>query len=211
MKYAIVDIETTGGSASYHRITEICVLLHDGKEVVKKFHTLINPECPIPLNISLLTGITNDMVEDAPRFFEVAKEIYEITDGAVFVAHSVNFDFSFIKKEFEALGGTFVRKKLCTVRLSRKLIPGFRSYSLGTLCEQLGIVIENRHRAHGDAEATAILFGMLLERDTDGEFIKHSLNRNSKEATLPPNISKNTFDNLPEKQAFIISTMHMAK
>ncbi len=199
MMYAIVDIETTGGSATYHKITEICILVHNGKEIVKKFHTLINPGCPIPLTISLLTGITDEMVADAPFFYQVAKEIYEMTDNAIFVAHSVNFDFSFLKKEFEELGGEFVRKKLCTVRLSRKLIPGFRSYSLGKLCEHLNIVIENRHRAHGDAEATAKLFTLLLERDKDQEFIKHSLTKNSKETTLPPNISKQTYEALPEK------------
>jgi DNA polymerase-3 subunit epsilon len=197
--YAIVDIETTGGSSAYHKITEICILLHDGNEVVKKFHTLINPECHIPLNITLLTGITNEMVEDAPMFHEVAKEIYEITDNAIFVAHNVNFDFSFIKKEFEELGGEFIRKKLCTVRLSRKLIPGFRSYSLGNLCESLNIVIENRHRAYGDAEATAKLFSLLLALDKNKEFITHSLKKNSKETTLPPNISRQIYEALPQK------------
>ncbi len=199
MLYAIVDIETTGGSAAYHKITEICVLLHDGKEVIKKFYSLINPECHIPLNITLLTGITDEMVAAAPMFHEVAKEIYEITDNAIFVAHNVNFDFSFLKKEFEELGGEFVRKKLCTVRLSRKLIPGFRSYSLGKLCESLNIIVENRHRAHGDAEATAKLFTMLLEIDKNQEFVKYSLKKNSKETTLPPNISKETYETLPEK------------
>jgi len=122
--YAIVDIETTGGSAAYHKITEICILLHDGNEVIRKFHTLINPEQNIPFNITMLTGITNEMVADAPKFYEVAREIYEITDQAIFVAHNVNFDFSFLKKEFEELGGEFKRQKLCTVRLSRKLLPG---------------------------------------------------------------------------------------
>jgi DNA polymerase III subunit epsilon len=197
--YAIVDIETTGGSATYHKITEICVLLHDGKEVVQRFHSLINPEQPIPYNITMLTGITNEMVADAPRFFEVAKEIYQITDKAIFVAHNVNFDFSFLKKEFEELGGEFKRQKLCTVRLSRKLLPGLRSYSLGNLCESIGIAIEDRHRAHGDAEATAQLFSMLLDLDKDQAFIKHSLKKNSKETTLPPNISKELYDALPEK------------
>ena len=197
--YAIVDIETTGGNATYHKITEICVLLHDGVQVVKKFHSLINPEQNIPYNITMLTGITNEMVEDAPKFYEVAREIYEITDQAVFVAHNVNFDFSFLKKEFEDLGGEFKRQKLCTVRLSRKLLPGLRSYSLGNLCESIGIMIEGRHRAYGDAEATAQLFTMLLDLDTDQAFIKHSLKKNSKETTLPPNIAKERYDGLPEK------------
>lgn len=199
MNYAIVDIETTGGSAAYHKITEICVLLHDGEKVIKEFHSLINPERIISPSITMLTGITNEMVEDAPKFYEVAKEIFQITEGAVFVAHNVNFDFSFLKKEFEDLGGDFKRKKLCTVRLSRKLLPGLRSYSLGNLCESVGIVITDRHRAHGDAKATTELFTMLLDIDTDHTFINHSLKKNSKETSLPPNILKETYDALPEK------------
>lgn len=197
--YAIVDIETTGGSAQWHKITEICILLHDGEKVVDRFATLINPDRFIPPNITLLTGITNDMVKDAPRFYEVAKRIFEMTENAVFVAHNVNFDYNFIKKEFEDLGGTFNRKKLCTVRLSRKLIPGHRSYSLGNLCAALGIKIEGRHRASGDAEATAILFEKLVRLDQDNVHIAHSLNQRSREGTLPPNISKEKLDALPEK------------
>jgi DNA polymerase-3 subunit epsilon len=209
--YAIVDIETTGGSAAYHKITEICIVLHDGEKVVKEFHSLINPERNIPLSIAMLTGITNEMVEDAPRFCEVAKEIYTITENAVFVAHNVNFDFSFLKKEFEELGGEFNRKKLCTVRLSRKLLPGLRSYSLGNLCESVGIMISDRHRAHGDARATAELFSMLLDIDTDHTFIKHSLKKNSKETTLPPNIAKEAYDVLPEKTGVYFFHDHHGK
>ncbi len=197
--YAIVDIETTGGSATYHKITEICVLLHDGEKVIKEFHSLINPERIIPPSITMLTGITNEMVEDAPKFYEVAKEIFQLTENAIFIAHNVNFDFSFLKKEFEELGGDFKRKKLCTVRLSRKLLPGLRSYSLGNLCESVGIVIQDRHRANGDAKATAELFSMLLDIDPEHTFIKHSLKKNSKETTLPPNIAKESYDALPEK------------
>jgi DNA polymerase-3 subunit epsilon len=196
--YAIVDIETTGGSAAYHRMTEIAVVIHDGKEVVERFETLLNPERYIPPGITALTGITNEMVEGAPRFCEVAKRIYELTENKIFVAHNVNFDFSFLKSEFNSLGGQFQRKKLCTVRLSRKIIPGMHSYSLGNLCNQLGIDIYNRHRAGGDADATAKLLSLLLEKDESG-FIQHSLTRNSREALMPPNLPKSEYDDLPDK------------
>lgn len=161
--FAIVDIETTGGHAAGERITEICILVHDGLTVVDKFSTLINPERRITPFITNLTGITNSMVEDAPKFYEVAKEILEYTRDKIFVAHNVNFDYNFIKAEFASLGYTFKREKLCTVRLSRQLLPKRVSYSLGNLCESLGIDNEARHRAEGDAVATAKLFDVLLQ------------------------------------------------
>lgn len=195
--YAIVDIETTGGSATYSKVTEIAVVVFDGEKVIDRFETLINPERRIPPKISFLTGITNEMVEDAPKFHEVAKRIYEITDNRIFVAHNVNFDYSFIKNEFASLGGEFSRKKLCTVRLSRKIIPGLPSYSLGNLCSSLGICVENRHRAGGDADGTVKLFDILLKRDTD-KFILHSLKRNSRETLLPPNLPREQFEELPD-------------
>ncbi|MGB5262475.1 MAG: 3'-5' exonuclease, partial [Lutimonas sp.] len=136
--YAIVDIETTGYGS---KITEISVFLHDGKKVVDEFTTLVNPEANIPPFITNLTGISNAMVYNAPKFYEIAKKVEEITKDAIFVAHSVNFDYNIIQKEFKDLGFEFKRKKLCTVRLSRKLIPGLKSYSLGTLCSSQGIPI----------------------------------------------------------------------
>ncbi len=160
--YAIIDIETTGGSPRYERITEIALLIHDGEKVVNEFTTLINPERFIPAHITALTGITNEMVADAPRFFEIAEKLVKLTENKVFVAHNVSFDYGFIKAEFRSLGYTFTRDRLCTVRLSRKLIPGLRSYSLGNLCSELSIKIQNRHRALGDAMATARLFDLLL-------------------------------------------------
>lgn len=160
--FAIVDIETTGGSPENAKITEICILVHDGLTVVDRFSTLINPECYIPGFITNLTGITNDMVADAPRFYEVAKDILHYTRDKIFVAHNVNFDYHFVRAEFASLGYTFKRETLCTVRLSRKLLPKRASYSLGPLCEYLGIDNNARHRAEGDALATAQLFDILL-------------------------------------------------
>ena len=194
--YAIVDIETTGGSAAYHKITEIAILIHDGKRVVDEYQTLINPERGIPIGITSLTGISNEMVVDAPRFFEVAKEIYQMLEGNIFVAHNVNFDYSFIKKEFQDLGGNLNLKKLCTVRLSRKILPGHKSYSLGRLCDELGIANHARHRAMGDAKATAELMTLLVESDTEDQ-IERFLKRNSREADLPPYLPKEVFENLP--------------
>lgn len=195
--YAIVDIETTGGSAAYHKITEIAILIHDGQRVVDEYQTLINPDRGIPIGITSLTGISNEMVADAPRFYEVAKEIFQMLESNIFVAHNVNFDYSFIKKEFQDLGGNLNLKKLCTVRLSRKIIPGFKSYSLGRLCSELGIENQARHRAMGDARATAELLSLLIEQD-DKDQISKFLKRNSREADLPPHLPKTVFENLPD-------------
>lgn len=163
--FAIIDIETCGGKFDFRRgrITEIAILIHDGLTVVDKFATLINPECyisPVFVNIS---GITNEMVKDAPKFYEVAKKIHQLTENKIFVAHNVGFDYGFIKEEFASLGFSYKRDTLCTVRLSRKLIPGRKSYSLGNICEHLGIGNEARHRAEGDAVATAQLFDVLMQ------------------------------------------------
>ena len=165
--YAIVDIETTGSVATQDRITEIAIFKHDGKKIIDQYSTFVNPERSIPPFISKLTGITNEMVKDAPKFFEVAKEIFEMLENNIFVAHNVNFDYSFLKNEFQGLGGNFNLNKLCTVRLSRKILPGHQSYSLGKLCDALGIGINGRHRAMGDARATAELMTILIEGDND--------------------------------------------
>jgi len=128
--YSIIDIETTGGSPRNDKITEIAIFIHDGVKIIDQFVTLINPERSIPYFITSLTGISNEMVEDAPKFYEVAKQIVELTEGKTFVAHNANFDYHFIRQEFKNLGYTFKRNVLCTVKLSRRLIPGLRSYSL---------------------------------------------------------------------------------
>lgn len=196
--YSIVDIETTGGSAAKSRITEIAIYVHDGKKVISHFHSLINPNCRIPRHITRLTGIDHKMLAGAPEFYEIVDKIEEFTQNHIFVAHNVNFDYSFLREEYKRCGLKFQRKKLCTVRLSRKIFPNRVSYSLGRLCAQLQIPIKNRHRAAGDAEATAILFGKLLENDKEN-FIENSLNQRSLEALLPPNLPKEQFLSLPEK------------
>lgn len=145
------------------RIIEIAILVHDGLTVIDKFTSLINPECYISPLYTRISGITNEMVEDAPKFHEIAKDILRLTEDRIFVAHNVNFDYGFIQEEFASLGYKYRRDTLCTVRLSRKLIPGKVSYSLGNLCASLDIEIENRHRAEGDAVATVKLFDLLLQ------------------------------------------------
>ncbi len=196
--YAIVDIETTGGYAENHRVTEIAIYHYDGLRITNKFHSLINPGRSIPHFITGLTGITSEMVRNAPTFEELAAEIHEWLKDRVFVAHNAHFDFSFLKKEFEEVGIAWNTKKLCTVRLSRKIIPGLQSYSLGRLAESLGIKIPDRHRAGGDAHATAKIFDMLVKRDLSGVIVK-ALKRNSGETILPPNLPKEDFDKLPAK------------
>ena len=160
--YSIVDIETTGLSPKREKITEIAIYVHDGEKVVDEFSTLLNPEVEIPYRITQLTGISNKMVEESPKFYEVAKRIVEMTEGTTIVGHNVNFDYNFIRKEFREFGYDYQRKKICTARLSRKLLPGRRSYSLGKLCQELGIENTHRHRAFGDASATVRLFEILL-------------------------------------------------
>lgn len=195
--YAIVDIETTGGYAENHRMTEIAIIHHDGMQVTNRFQTLINPGRRVPLFITGLTGITNDMVSEAPHFEDVAVEIYEHLKERVFVAHNAHFDYSFLKKELEEAGINWSTKKLCTVKLSRKILPGLDSYSLGRLAESLGITIEDRHRAGGDANATAQIFDMLLKRDDSG-VISKALKRGTGEAILPPNLPKEDYEQLPQ-------------
>lgn len=167
--FAIVDIETCGAKFEYRRghVIEICILIHDGLSVVEKFSTLINPECYIHPTFTRISGITNEMVEGAPTFAQVAKKIWDMTENRIFVAHNVGFDYGFIKEEFNSFGAKFKRDTLCTVRLSRKLLPGKKSYSLGNLCEALGIENEARHRAEGDAVATAKLFDVLMQIKSD--------------------------------------------
>lgn len=163
--FAIIDIETTGNRYKFGKITEIAIYQHNGTEITNSFNTLINPEMDIPFFITELTGINNNMVKNAPKFYEVAKKIIEMTAGRIFIAHNVSFDYNFIKEEYKRLEYDFNQKTLCTVKLSRKLLPGHSSYSLGKLCSDLGIQIKGRHRAAGDAMATVELFEILLKKN----------------------------------------------
>jgi DNA polymerase-3 subunit epsilon len=167
--YAIIDIETTGQAASTGKITEIAIFVHDGFQIIDSFSSLINPECYIPGFITSLTGIDNEMVRNSPKFYEVARRIVEMTQDKFFVAHNVSFDYKFIQEEFKRLGYDYQRKTMCTVRMGRKFLPGHQSYSLGKLCDELGIFINGRHRAAGDALATVKLFEIILARKAEKE------------------------------------------
>jgi len=196
--YAIVDIETTGSYAEANGITEIAIHVFDGIEVVAVFESLINPLQPIPPFIQQMTGITNEMVVNAPPFASIAERVYNLLQGQIFVAHNVQFDYSFVLAQLKAAGFDLNCAKLCTVRLSRQILPGYPSYSLGKLCRSLGILLENRHRAGGDTAATVALFKKLLHEDTQNHIGK-SLKRSSKEWILPPHVPRTDFDQLPTK------------
>lgn len=169
--YAILDIESTGGKYNEEGIMEIAIHRFDGHQVVDQFICLINPEREIQPFVSKLTGINNKMLRSAPKFHEVAKRIVEITEGAVIVAHNAQFDYRILRTEFRRLGYDYQRKTLCTVDLSKQLIPDAESHSLGKLARSLGIATSDRHRANGDALATLKLFKLLLGKDTDKNII----------------------------------------
>ena len=197
--YAIIDIETTGGSPRLEKITEIAIYLHDGNKITGEYASLVNPERNIPYYITNLTGITNEMVEDAPKFYEIAKKIVELTDGCTFVAHNARFDYSFIRQEFKALGFNYKRSLLDTVTLSRKLLPGHRSYSLGNICKDLNITINGRHRAAGDAFATVRLFEILMEKDREVNSGIQGLIKNTRVSKLNPKLDLKKVEDIPEE------------
>uniref|UniRef100_UPI0030F99376 exonuclease domain-containing protein n=1 Tax=uncultured Wocania sp. TaxID=2834404 RepID=UPI0030F99376 len=186
--YAILDIETTGGKYNEEGITEIAIYKYNGHEVVDQFISLINPEREIQPFVVNLTGINSSMLRNAPKFYEVAKRIVEITKDCIVVAHNAKFDNRILKTEFKRLGFDFDRRTLCTVELAKDLIPGQTSYSLGKLVRSLGIPVTDRHRASGDALATVKLFKMLLDKDTTKNIIQQSIRLNPKHQLEPRHI-----------------------
>lgn len=169
--YSIIDVETTGGKFNEEGITEIAIYKFDGIKVIDQFISLLNPEIPIQPFVQQLTGINNKMLSNAPKFYQVAKRILEITDNTILVAHNSSFDYRMMKVEFDRLGYDFIIPQLCTVNLSKKLIPDMESYKLGKLVKSLGIPISNRHRAAGDAMATVELFKLLLIKDKSKQIV----------------------------------------
>ncbi|MGI8584150.1 MAG: exonuclease domain-containing protein [Chitinophagaceae bacterium] len=198
MLFAIVDIETTGGYAAAGGITEIAVIITDGENIINRFETLINPVYTISRYVESLTGITNAMVENERHFKTIACELYELLCDKIFVAHNVNFDYSYLKYHFKEAGYELECKKLCTIRLGRQILPGFKSYSLGNFCRQVGIPIEQRHRAGGDAYATVKLFHHLLKNDKN-EHVQNMLKVKSKDQHIPPNLPARQIKQLPQK------------
>lgn len=196
--FAIVDIETTGGHAKRDKITEIAIVLHNGREVVDQYQTLINPERSIPGYIAAMTGITDEMVAEAPVFCEVAKDIVLKTEGAVFVAHNARFDYGFLREEFARLGYAYTRRQLCTVRLSRKLLPQLRSHSLDALVRHFDLRVDKRHRAMDDALATAEIFHRITHMGEAVTAVDDTINMGIREARLPPGISLAQLHDLPD-------------
>ncbi|MEP7265301.1 MAG: exonuclease domain-containing protein [Bacteroidota bacterium] len=196
--FAITDIETTGGNALTDKITEIAIYIHDGIKVVDEYATLINPGRSIPPFVQNLTGITDDMVADAPAFKDVADEIRRFTEAYIFVAHSSQFDYSFIRQEFKSLGYDFARPSICTVSFSRKVMPGYKSYGLSSLCERHNIENISRHRATGDAFATVKLFEMLMSNGGN-EIYTSVIKQPVEEIQLPDCIRPEVMSTLPTR------------
>ena len=195
--YAILDIETTGGQFNEEGITEIAIYKYDGHEIVDQFISLVNPEKPIQPFVVKLTGINNAMLQNAPKFYEIAKRIIEITEGCIIVAHNAVFDYRILRTEFRRLGYEFNSKNLCTVALSQRLLPEQPSHSLGKLVRALGIPMSDRHRASGDALATVKLFKILLEKDVEKVILKELIKSEVEKGIIPK--FRDIIDALPSK------------
>lgn len=195
--YAILDIETTGGQYNEEGITEIAIYKFDGHEILDQFISLVNPEIPIQPFVVKLTGINNAMLRSAPKFYEIAKRIIEITENCIIVAHNASFDYRVIKTEFKRLGYDYKKQTLCTVELSKKLIPDQTSYSLGKLVRSLGIPVTDRHRANGDAMATVKLFKLLLSKDIEKTIVKSFIKTEIKSGVTPKLLD--ILDHVPSK------------
>jgi DNA polymerase-3 subunit epsilon len=197
--YAVIDVETTGGSPAVDRLTEIAILVFDGNKVIEEFQSLVNPSRSIDPWVVKLTGITQEMVQNAPTFEQIHHKILELTKGNIFTAHNVKFDFGMIRNEFKRIGIDFACKQLDTVSLSRRIMPGLTSYSLGKLCDSIGINIENRHRALGDAAATVKLLELMLAADNAEKFLDIELRDGLDVNALPPQLKAAHIEVLPEE------------
>ena len=197
MLYAVTDLETTGGSIKNSKITEISIFISDGEKIIDEFTSLIDPEQPIPYFISQLTGINDEMVENSPKFYELAKQIIEFIGDAVFVAHNVGFDYNVLRSEYRSLGYEFRKEHMCTVKSSRKIIPGYASYSLGKLTDELGIELVGRHRARGDALATTELFHLLHK--TNQELLSSFIQSDLIPKHLHPGLDFDAIEEIPKQ------------
>jgi DNA polymerase III subunit epsilon len=197
-KFAIIDVETTGGSSRLDKITEIGIVIHDGTEILQTYQSLIYPERSIPYYITQITGITDEMVATAPRFYEIAKNIVELTEDCVFVAHNVRFDYGFICEEFKQLGYTFSKEKLCTVQMSKRAFPGLKSYSLGNLVRHFDIPLPNHHRALNDAIATSELFERIVKSNYYTNIHPILSRHNLKAQKLPSNLDPDFINSIPQ-------------
>ncbi len=199
LNYAIVDLETTGGRPDRDKITEIGIVLHNGREITDTYTTLINPGVNIPPIITRITGINQEMVNDAPFFHEVAKDIILRLEHSVFVAHNARFDYHFLRESFLDLGFTFTRPFLCTVKLSRQVFPGLPSYSLENLIKHFDIPVSRRHRALDDALATATILEKIFQQQTSEGFGKSSIRDIQRQKKLPVQLSPDILDRIPDE------------
>ena len=197
MEFAIIDIETTGDKPKNFKIIEIAVIIHDGIKTLDSYQTFVDPEQPITPFISRLTGIQDHHVKGAPKFYEIAKKLVELTAGKIFVAHNVSFDYGVMRREFKRLSFDYRLDHLCTVQTSRVLLPGHDSYSLKKLCTSLGIVLDSHHRAISDTQATAEIFELLFDKAKHdlSNFIKREIDTSG----LNPNLDISILDEIPNK------------
>jgi DNA polymerase III subunit epsilon len=194
---AIVDVETTGSDPASDRITEIAVLEVTGFALTAQWSTLINPGGAIPGSIQALTGITQQMVESAPRFSDIAGELYERLAGRLFVAHNARFDYGFLRREFDRAGLKYLARTLCTVRLSRRLYPGAHGHDLDSLIERHGLECEARHRAAPDA-AALWQFLCVAAADHGEDVLEVAARQVSRQPTLPPHLDRGAVDAIPD-------------
>ena len=197
-KYGIVDIETTGGMYHRDKITEIAIIVTDGKKILSEYQSLVNPERSIPYHITNITGIDDEMVQNAPKFYEIAKDVIEQLDSCIFVAHNVNFDYNFIKEEFKSLGFAFNKKKLCTVKLSRSTVPGLKSYGLDSLIEYFDVSVDQRHRAYDDTLATYKIFKYITTDLVDDYHLQKIINQGIDASVLPKGMDIEQIHEAPE-------------
>lgn len=200
-KYVIVDVETSGGHPFETRITEISIQVSNGKDLIASYTTLINPTVKIPPYVRRLTGISNEMTNSAPKFRQVAKDIFKFVNEAVFVAHNVAFDYNVLKSEFKRIGIDWEAERLCTVQASRKIFPGKESYSLGNLAAGLNITMENKHRAESDARATLDLFHLLMH--TNNVLLSETVSTEKKDFLLYERYSHLKLHTVPSKTGFL--------
>jgi len=197
VRFAIIDIETTGGNYKQGKIIEIAIFIYEEGRVIDSFCSLINPGIKLDPFITRLTGIKDKMLTDEPSFAEIAKRILEITTNCVFVAHNVQFDYGFVREEFRRIGHKYKRKKLCTHQLAKKAFPHLPSHSLGKLCKSLNIPLEQHHRAAADAQATTYLFDMIAQSENNN-LIQAAVNLRTS-SHWPTNLSVDLVASLPEE------------
>ena len=194
---AIVDVETTGSDPATDRITEIAVLEVSDLALTGQWSTLLNPGGVIPGPIQALTGITQEMVDRAPRFEDIAGELYERLAGRVFVAHNARFDYGFLRREFERAGLKYLAKTMCSVRLSRRLYPGAGGHDLDSLIARHGLECETRHRAAPDAAAVWQFLRVAAE-EHGAEVLEVAARQVSRQPTLPPHLERGAIDAVPD-------------